>query len=920
MKSNIVGKLIAAASALLLWSAWADNLPADYAATSNFKMGALYGGAKYDGSTWADREMWQGDDVEIDLQLEGESGNTFAFIPVTGTGVLEPVVIGDLPKKHIASVKVWTDQEMFDTFTPKGVSSSKWEDDDEGWEYESGKNWYWWPKSAWPANKVVADRRWIVVMFNRNVDYWAGAKTLRVGIAGTSVVSDSYTVLPEELVLNPDISGFTHGMTVSGVEYFAPMEDVKEITWWPYGYDYTNAVQQYEFNNHVQCVRGKPMSFTVDVPSAGTLVVAGEDDDEDSLAMKSAFTVSGKNIKEDNAVWMSDDEDDPNYLWTLDNYFKNTFSRWVRRISVSGATTLTFTRKDRDDSDAEFNRIYFFPANKKSVAIEAGFVSPDANWGRRMTMHGYVTGSGVYTVGETATLTAIPGDGEAFDHWEEVWGGKSGLTEEDMHSPTLSFKVTEDMCGEEWEESQIVVFAVWKPKYVVEALPSIVGAGTTTGTGRYFEGESATLSATPAHGYDFVKWSDGVTSAKRTLKVSAADRAVYACFKRNGDPIDEGNTFGPFIAGDKVDVDVGLVGYAAKGLPSGLKYDAKTGTVTGSAKTPGTYEVTFTKKGEADETAVFEIRAEEVSVECAGLSQGSFVAGVAGNAGGIPFEIKTETGIKSVAVSKLPAGMKYDAKTGLVTGGPAKAGDYEVAVTVTTMGGAKQVVTIHVAVAPLPKGAVGTFNGFVKTLDGEENLGAFQLTATDAGKLTAKLTTAAGAYSFSGAYWDSVEDGVYSVALATKKGETLTLSLDSAAGWDANQLTGEFSVGGVSRAVVAHKNAFGKAWYFNAVGNEAAGWVLSYAENAKAAALAVTLNADGSTKIAGKLGTLSVNASGYADVTSLSEGVIIADFAPVVSVKEGGSTVKRVLSIGTNLWFDRSGEHGEGVGFAKIVE
>jgi len=42
---------------------------------------------------------------------------------------------------------------------------------------------------------------------------------------------------------------------------------------------------------------------------------------------------------------------------------------------------------------------------------------------------------------------------------------------------------------------------------------------------------------------------------------------------------------------------------------------------------------------------------------------------------------------------------------------------------------------------------------------------------------------------------------------------------------------------------------------------------LSYAENAKAANLTVTLNADGSTKIAGKLGTLRVSGSGCVDVT-----------------------------------------------------
>ena len=367
-----------------------------------------------------------------------------------------------------------------------------------------------------------------------------------------------------------------------------------------------------------------------------------------------------------------------------------------------------------------------------------------------------------------------------------------------------------------------------------------------------------------------------------------------------------------FIVGMKSEAEVGLLDYSAKGLPSGLKYDAKKGMVSGAAKAAGEYEVTFTKKDEADVTVVFSVREEVVSIGCAGLSGGSFTAGVAGGAGGIPLEIESETGEKSVAVTKLPAGMKYDAKTGFITGAPTKPGDYSVVIAVTTKSGAKRTETIAVSVAALPDSAVGTFNGFVKTEDGEENLGTFQLTATDAGKLTAKVATAAGSYSFSGACWDKLEDGVYSATLATKKGELLTLVLDSAAGWDENQLTGTFAAGtrdACPYPIVARKNAFGKTWYFNAEGNERDGWRLSYAENAKAAALTVTLNADGSTKIAGKLGTLSVSASGYADVTRLSEGAIIADFAPVVSVKIGKSTLKRVLSIGANLWFDRSNEH-----------
>jgi hypothetical protein len=63
--------------------------------------------------------------------------------------------------------------------------------------------------------------------------------------------------------------------------------------------------------------------------------------------------------------------------------------------------------------------------------------------------------------------------------------------------------------------------------------------------------------------------------------------------------------YGPYVPGAAVDVDLGLVGYTAKKLPSGLKLDKKTGIVKGKAKKPGEYEVTFTKKGAETLTAKF---------------------------------------------------------------------------------------------------------------------------------------------------------------------------------------------------------------------------------------------------------------------------------------------------------------------------
>ncbi len=46
--------------------------------------------------------------------------------------------------------------------------------------------------------------------------------------------------------------------------------------------------------------------------------------------------------------------------------------------------------------------------------------------------------------------------------------------------------------------------------------------GTVTGGGSYEYGASVTLTATPNDGYGFVKWSDGVTTATRTVSVTGA--------------------------------------------------------------------------------------------------------------------------------------------------------------------------------------------------------------------------------------------------------------------------------------------------------------------------------------------------------------------------------------------------------------
>lgn len=65
-------------------------------------------------------------------------------------------------------------------------------------------------------------------------------------------------------------------------------------------------------------------------------------------------------------------------------------------------------------------------------------------------------------------------------------------------------------------------FSASTRSYTITASPNNSSYGTVTGGGTYNYGSSVTLKATAKSGYHFVRWSDGNTSASRTITVSGA--------------------------------------------------------------------------------------------------------------------------------------------------------------------------------------------------------------------------------------------------------------------------------------------------------------------------------------------------------------------------------------------------------------
>lgn len=68
--------------------------------------------------------------------------------------------------------------------------------------------------------------------------------------------------------------------------------------------------------------------------------------------------------------------------------------------------------------------------------------------------------------------------------------------------------------------------------YTISTSVSPAGSGTVTGGGTYSKGTSIELNAIPNAGYEFLNWSDGITTNPRTLTVTA-DQSFTAQFKES---------------------------------------------------------------------------------------------------------------------------------------------------------------------------------------------------------------------------------------------------------------------------------------------------------------------------------------------------------------------------------------------------
>lgn len=180
------------------------------------------------------------------------------------------------------------------------------------------------------------------------------------------------------------------------------------------------------------------------------------------------------------------------------NYFKGFISNVF--IANQGTRLAVATTSTTVETDVDYYPVW----RKDTTHAISTSVSPSTG--------GTVTDGGVYENGTTIALTATPNTGYKFKQWSD------GSTE----NPRTITVIANATYTAQFE----------RLTYSITASASPIEGGIINGTGIYSHGDTTTLTAIPNPGYQFVKWSDGLTSQSRLLIVNAS-KNYTALFKLN---------------------------------------------------------------------------------------------------------------------------------------------------------------------------------------------------------------------------------------------------------------------------------------------------------------------------------------------------------------------------------------------------
>jgi hypothetical protein len=158
-------------------------------------------------------------------------------------------------------------------------------------------------------------------------------------------------------------------------------------------------------------------------------------------------------------------------------------------VSASSDATFTFAVSRDTTLVAHFS-------NTKPSKVEAAPNNPS---------YGHVTGGGAYTNGAIITLTATPVDSARFVNWTDA--ADNVVSTDNPLTITVGSDTT------------LTANFKLKPKHTVTVSANNDSWGSVTGGGEYFDGFTATLTATPVNSALFVNWTNAADNIMGTDKI-----------------------------------------------------------------------------------------------------------------------------------------------------------------------------------------------------------------------------------------------------------------------------------------------------------------------------------------------------------------------------------------------------------------
>ena len=863
--------------------------------------------------------------VAVPVTVKSGSKPTSENVAISLKGIAHPSELSD--------AKVYDDQAFMKMVCPVDTSKwEDWGDYSPYWGYEDDNESREWPKDVWPDKTPVSNRYWVLAQLNGKEGNWSGLTHLRIevrddnGSLSPRVVpiwcgdmvdlqadnifgGSSMSMKPESKDMWVMFDGGQNGRV--GIDYDVGIADrvglqidVKEAG--TLRVVYLGDGELEAKGKNILSTRDNTTSpdgiwwLEVDVSAATTLTVCGTE--EDDLCDVNIYEVSFWPDSSRCVRVVADyaercDLDDGCGSAYLRGYVLGSGvykSGEKATLTAVAGKTAVFVRWESDEIElgdaASTNACLSFtvPDSVCADAADRAEVRIRAVWRDRLPGEIGPAPSYAVVLGAQVSITVPDLVGYAAKGLPAglKFDAKTGTISGAATKADTVAAVTFTKKGAETYTTQIFVGPL--PVLAVEC---DLNKGKVTGAGAYAAGKKATLRATAAKGYVFAGWyADSRFSTPfkgavdyRTPSMpyvtGTEDATIYARFV----PAEE--DAGISLVGEFLDFDLywddgtselaleveslSLPTIKVAGLPAGLKYDAKTMTISGKPTKPGTYTVKVTMSNATVKNVVKEFRIivpNLVSEKIYGLESSPdfyrFVSGVSMDESAIMPSAEEGYTLK---VSGLPSGMKYDAKTGRVTGVPTKSGTYTVTVTGTKKGEPTETATITVTVDGMPEAVAGTYVGHISDYGGDM-AGSLTLTATAAGKLTAKVVTTQGTVSFSAPSWtrvdgvadDYIDGRTFFADMADKDGRTLTVCI--AASGEMDHVLNIYRDGNGGEFIVdAVQNAFSRKWYFAADGADGS-WSLGGVQTAAEADVTVAFK-DGTATVSGQIGGIKVSGS-----------------------------------------------------------